>query len=200
MTRGPWIWITVLGAGASALAPATSGWAGDTPAHRGAAPLRVHAEAPPLGHSGGFGEPTCLACHTGYPLNEPGGSLALEGRPDGFEPGGTYALTVVLAVPETVRAGFQLTARHPDGRQAGRWVPVDARAAVVDSSGVSYARSTLDGTEPHSPDVAAWTLTWMAPDSREPVWFHLAANSGNGDDSPFGDLVHAASWEVESAR
>ncbi len=160
----------------------------------------VHAEAPPAGHTGGFGEPTCLACHDAYPLNEPGGSLTIEGLPDAYRGGEEYTLTVVLSVPETVRAGFQLSARLADGRQAGRWVSLDRRVSVADSGGVSYARTTLDGTEPQSPEQATWSLSWVAPVAGGAVHFHVAANSGNGDNSPFGDLVYATAVEVQSGR
>jgi len=106
---------------------------------------------------------------------------------------------VVLSVPETVRAGFQLSARFEDGGQAGSWQALDARAAVADSSGIAYAHSTLSGTDPERGDHAVWGLSWTAPREGRPVQFHLAANSANGDNSPFGDLVYATSTEVASS-
>jgi hypothetical protein len=159
-------------------------------------PLPLHAEKPPAGHTGGFGEPTCAACHTEFPVNEPGGSLSLDGLPDAFEPGREYVLTVVLQVPETARAGFQISARHGDGTQAGRWAPLGPDVAVVDSAGVAYAHATLPGADAAGPDGASWSIGWTAPESG-PVRFNVAANSANGDNSPFGDLVYAMEAEVD---
>lgn len=158
-----------------------------------------HAEAPPAGHTGGFGEPTCLVCHAEFPLNDAGGSLRLEGLPDSYEPGRDYALSIILEVPETVRAGFQIAARSSDGVQAGSWAPVDARVAVVDSAGVAYAQSTRVGVDPGRPDGATWQVRWTAPEEGQ-VTIHLAANSANGDDSPFGDLVYALEATLDGFR
>lgn len=159
----------------------------------------AHVQAPPPGHSGGFGEPTCQTCHAEFPLNEPGGGLHLEGLPSAFEPGREYSLTVILEVPETARAGFQLTSRNPQGEQAGGWRTPSGRVATTDSAGVVYAHSSGEGTRPNTPDRAAWTVTWVAPSS-ESVQFNLAANSANGDDSPFGDLVYATQVRLDRAR
>ena len=38
----------------------------------------VYAEHPPLGHTGGFGEPTCHACHFGGEVNGGDGTLAVD--------------------------------------------------------------------------------------------------------------------------
>lgn len=146
---------------------------------------------PPLAHTGGFGEPTCHLCHNEFDLGFPGGSLELVGLPEGYEPGRRYPVQVVLHTQEMVVAGFQLSARFDDGRPAGRLAPVDARVQVTDSTGVPYARQAQGGADPESPELARWTLEWTAPPSGGAVRFHAAANSGNGDNSPFGDLIYA---------
>lgn len=206
--REAWLWtglaVGLLGLTAGPGATAGPGPFRDSGPDKGVDPSAVrapsvHVEAPPAGHSGGFGEPTCVACHAEFPVNEPGGRLRLEGLPESYEPNREYALSVILEVPETVRAGFQLTARSPDGRQAGGWNPPSPGVAVVDSAGVAYAYGTEAGSRPASPDLAAWTLVWVAPASG-PVHFHLAANSANGDDSPFGDLVYAVEVKLDRAR
>src|SRR5437667_371998 len=68
---------------------------------------------------GGFGEPTCRACHSDAGLNEPGGELAITGAPAGYEAGRTYQLEIVLRRAGMLRAGFQLAARFADGSPAG---------------------------------------------------------------------------------
>jgi hypothetical protein len=158
----------------------------------------VHAEAPPAGHTGGFGEPTCVACHAEFPVNEAGGSLRLEGLPRSYEPGREYALSIVLEVPETVRAGFQIAARSTAGEQAGSWAPLDARVSIVDSAGIAYARNTRVGVDPESSHRASWQVAWIAPEGGA-VRIHVAANSANGDDSPFGDLVYATEVALDGS-
>jgi len=167
-------------------------------------PLR-HADAPPTAHTGGFGEPTCQACHDEFEVNLPGGTLALLGLPDVYEPGRAYALTVRLESEEMVRAGFQLSARFASGRAPGRpagtLAPVDGRTAVTQDpvTAVPYAHHTRAGTPTPDPSVASWTLAWTAPDAGGEVVFHLAANSANGDDSPLGDLIYTATADVMSS-
>lgn len=176
-----------VGAAALAATVALGGWGSGAPP----SPSRVHLAGPPAGHTGGFGEPTCQACHAEYALNEPGGSLAVEGLPGAWEPGRSYALTVVLHSTEMAAAGFQMAVRFEDGTPAGRLVPIGPRTAVVDSTGVPYAQHAPFGTVPDTPETARWTVEWIAPGRGGPVRVHAAANSANGDNSPFGDLIYA---------
>jgi hypothetical protein len=151
------------------------------------------AEGPPPGYSGGFGEPTCAACHVGNDVNAFDGRVTLEGLPSRYEPGASYPLTVVLEAEGTAVAGFQITARHADGTargvNAGRLEPAEPRVAVTDSAGVSYAHQSREGSVPGSGDRASWTVVWVAPAGGS-VAFHVAANSGNADNSPLSDLVY----------
>ena len=93
----------------------------------------------------------------------------------------------------TVRASGEVA-------NAGAWAPIDSRAAVSDSAGISYAHHSASGTKPTGPDRAAWTVEWVAPAAGGTVHFHVAANSGNGDNSPLGDLVYVAAAEVARAE
>lgn len=166
------------------------------------APAPVHAEAPPPGHTGGFGESDCTACHLEAGPNLPGGSLEVVGIPPAYRPGERYDLEVVLRAEGTVRAGFQLSARHTDGSRAGRLRPRDERVQVLapDSLPTEYAAQTRAGSEADSPDEARWTLAWTAPEGGGPVRFHGAANSANGDESPLGDLVYTIVRESAPAQ
>lgn len=152
-----------------------------------------YAEHPPLGHTGGFGEPTCHACHFGGEVNGGEGTLAVTGLPPSVRPGHSYRFAVRLSA-EMKRAGFMLAIRTADGTQAGQLSPVDtARAAVhrVDSTGVEYAHHTLAGTELRRPNRAAWQLQWTAPATvGDSVVVHVAANAANDDASAFGDDIY----------
>ena len=166
---------------------------GQAPAVPSSSPL--YAEHPPLGHTGGFGEPTCHACHFGGEVNGGGGALTVEGLPDSVRPGRSYALAVTLTA-EMKRSGFMLSVREPDGSQTGRLTPLDTAGVAVgspDTSTVQYAHHTLDGTVLSGPNRATWSVRWEAPDAAgDTVLVHVAANAANDDASEFGDDVYAA--------
>ena len=50
----------------------------------------LNSEGPPPGHTGGFYEPTCIACHEGNDINAFGGRVSIEGLPSEYERGGHY--------------------------------------------------------------------------------------------------------------
>jgi hypothetical protein len=174
----------------------------------GAAGRIAYPAYPPPAHTGGFGEPTCHACHFEAEPNTPGGSLSLAGIPDSYLPGESYRLTVVLVRPGMLNAGFQLAARYATGpragAQAGELRPLDERSVLTTAGepGVQYLHHTETGTEVEGPDTARWHFEWIAPvEGSHPagngaVVFHLAANAADGDTSPFGDLVYTASQEL----
>lgn len=153
-----------------------------------------YADAPPLAHTGGFGEPTCHACHFDQPLNAPDGALTLAGLPDQYEAGTPYEITVTVHHPDLSRGGFELSARFTDGGPAGTLRTGTGRAAVSteEAAGVQYAYHTAAGTTPTAPDSVAWTLTWTAPSRADSVVFHASANAANFDASEFGDFVYTA--------
>lgn len=164
----------------------------------------LHRLGPPPGHTGGFGEPTCAICHIGDDVNAFGGSTRLEGLPPAWEPGAFYVLRVVLEADETVLAGFQLAARHGDGmllgEPAGTLSPTDGRVVVTETgTGHSYAHHSPEGTSVVSAEGSDWFVEWTAPLDGESVTFNLAANSGNGDDSPLLDLVYVYEVTIPAA-
>ena len=180
--------LACLAAGAAAAA---------SPLLREGGDARAFPDDPPVAHTGGFGEPTCLKCHTGGELNAPGGSLALEGAPAAYEPGSRYRLAVLLARRGMAAGGFQLAARCEDGGQAGELSPAGAhRVGVTDDAktGVRYAHQTADGVEPERPGSTGWAVEWTAPAAGcGAVRLDAAANAANGDDSALGDYVYTRS-------
>lgn len=165
----------------------------------------THPEGAPPAHTGGFGEPTCISCHFGHELAEPGATLRLEGVPDAYTPGERYTLHVVLAMDGLPRGGFQLTARFADGelagQQAGTLHPADDRAIAVDFDAVTYASHSYDGTYPTTPDTLRWPLHWTAPETASAdIVFHLVANAADDDESPFGDRIYGGVWALGVGR
>lgn len=189
MTRA----VAALGCGAAALALAAG-----TP---------VRPEGPPLAHTGGFGEPTCRACHSdGAPDGAPDGALTIGGLPARYEPGRTYEIVLTLERPGLARAGFELAVRYAPHEpsaalQAGEMAPTDpARIAVERDSatGVLYAHHTFEGTEPAAPGAARWVVRWTAPRGGEAVVLHAASVAANDDNSNFGDEVYARALVVRA--
>lgn len=165
-----------------------------------AAVLR-YPENPPPAHTGGFGEKTCLECHFDGDLNPPGGRLMLREIGEGIILGNTHRLEILLDKDDMERAGFQLSVRYADGRQAGSLWALDDHVAVDTLAGVQYARHTLAGTELKESGSTTWLVEWHAPDDTSSVIFHVAANAANGDDSAFGDAIYhiersAGAWNI----
>lgn len=156
-----------------------------------------YADGAPAGFSGGFGEPSCHACHFDSDPDSGPGRLTIDGVPEQFAPGEQYRLIVTLARPEMAMGGFQLTARFErDGTQAGRLAPADGeqeRVRVAEQEGIHYASHTKAGTPPDADARAIWRLIWTAPSGDGPVVFHVAANAANGDGTAEGDFIHTAS-------
>ncbi|WP_425154440.1 choice-of-anchor V domain-containing protein [Candidatus Palauibacter sp.] len=172
---------------------------------RGAA----HIEGPPPGHTGGFGEPTCAACHIGAPLNEPGSTLQVLGLEEGYRPGQRHPVTIRLESFDMGSAGFQASFRFDGGERrgarAGEIRPLDDQGTVARTDdggtadgGTEYVQHTRAGSRP-TDDVAAWTFEWHAPETEAPIVLHVAANSGSGDDSPLDDLVYTLSIAIAPA-
>jgi len=156
-----------------------------------------YPEAPPPAHTGGFGEPTCRACHFDGELNVEGGGLTLDGIPAAYRPGERYRITIALRRGEMKRGGFQLAARFAEGaaagRQAGSLRAPDERVKVTEGTtgGVQYASQTRPGIQLSEAGRIAWVVEWTAPSSASgPVVFHAAANAANGDESQFGDFIY----------
>ena len=151
---------------------------------------------PPLAHTGGFGEPTCAACHAGDPVNTGGGSLSIDGVPATWRAGRTYRIVVTLRRDGLARGGFEIAARFPDGRQAGRFAATDssARVSTDTTTRLEYAHHTLSGTRAAvRASAARWILSWTAPASGPAsIVFDAAAVASNDDDSNLGDFVHTA--------
>lgn len=174
----------------------------DTRAHAaphaaGARLVGHNPEGPPPAYTGGFGEPTCHECHFDAELNAGTGTLELDGLPAHTRPGATHRVTIRLAHPDMLRAGFMLSTRTRDGAQAGTLRATDARATVTDANGVAYAHHTYAGTAVDT-DTSNWVVEWTADGvaSGDSVYVHVTANAGNDDASPFGDYIYAKSVEL----
>ena len=162
------------------------------------APCHAYENGAPPGHTGGFGEPDCSACHSGFAPNAPTGELSIQGLPAGYAPGATYRLAILLQHPELASGGLQLAMRTRDGEPAGELVPASARTAVVNAAGQAYLQHTREGTRTGTDGSIRWEFDWRAPQTAEPVVLNLAANAANDDFSPLGDFVYTLEQKVEA--
>jgi hypothetical protein len=93
-------------------------------------------------------------------------------------------------------AGFQLTARHEDGSQAGTLTPLEGDEARIGvtlktDTRVQYAHQRGPGTNPAASGTAHWTVLWTAPAAGgDAVLLHVSANAADGDESASGDFVY----------
>lgn len=146
--------------------------------------------------TGGFGEMTCQQCHSENPLNAPSGRITLSGVPASYTPGERYLITVAVARPQLVRAGFQMSARFSAGdtagRNAGALLPADGMTEAIPDDGgrVTYIQHTSIGADVPAPGSGRWTFAWIAPSTGGAVVFHAAANAANGDGLSRGDFIY----------
>lgn len=166
--------------------------------------LSGYADGAPAGFSGGFNEESCHACHFHQDLNSGPGRVTIAGLPARVVAGERYALTVTLTRPEMRLAGFQLTARFKDGgAQAGTLAPApgeEARVGIDVSRDVQYANQRKPGSLPAGSDTATWSLVWTAPQTSDPIVFHVAANAADADNTAEGDDVYTTAVEVVPGR
>ena len=128
----------------------------------------------------------CTLCHFEGEAITGSAALQISGLPEQITAGERYHLTVVFDEPQAATTGMMIAAwlTSPDGsdeRPAGIMENMDATIEVRGNR----ARSTQAARQ--------WDMIWQAPDQpkAESVSFILWGNAANGDESPFGDHIHA---------
>ena len=157
---------------------------------------RTESDRPLPAHTGGFGEPTCGACHIQADVNAGTGSLTLDGLPLEYAGGVTYDLAITLAQRGLAAGGFQMSSRFTDGAQAGTLTATSndsTRVAVTTAGGIRYIHHVYAGTRRSAPDTIAWQIRWTAPAAGGTIMFHIAANAADDDASPLGDMIYTTS-------
>jgi len=174
-----------------------------------ALPLAASAfkEGPYPNVTGGFGEQSCHLCHLDNPINDPGGSLTLDGVPATYKPGEKYTITVKIAREGLRRGGFEIGARFATGKlkgkQAGTWRPLEPREQLIPGAvdkALTFVQHNLAGSRVPATGANLWTIEWTAPAAATgPVQFNVAANASNNDDSPLGDYIYLKSARSATA-
>lgn len=163
----------------------------------------AYLDGPPAAHTGGFGEPTCAACHFDGALSPGGRSLAVSGLPATYSARQSYVFTLRLSDPKMTVGGFQLAVRFASGEarghQAGTLTATDGHSRVVTEpdTGIQYAQHAISEGAAGGGGEASWTMRWDAPPcSDAPVVFHFVANGANGDASEFGDSIYISERRI----
>jgi hypothetical protein len=153
--------------------------------------LPISLTGPLPAHTGGFGEPSCHACHFDYVVNEGDVRVTFDSLPANFEPERSYRLQLRVQHPELKRGGFQLSARFDDGTPAGSFViPDTSLLRVQRAKSVDYLSHTMKGSDQLVGDTAVWNFEWVAPAASRRVVFNLAVNVADQDASQFGDRIY----------
>ena len=163
--------------------------------------LPFSSQGPLPGHTGGFGEPNCRACHYDYDLNEGPFVIRMDSLPASYEPERQYTLQLLVRHAALKRGGFQLTARFEDGSAAGKLGTADSTLLRIQSwRGIDYLSHTVAGADQVRGDSVVWRFTWTAPASDKRVVFNVAVNVANQDASEFGDRIFTGSFSSGGER
>jgi len=162
------------------------------------------ASGPSASFTNAPGEGNCTECHIGSALNSGNGSVSINGLPEFYMPGQQISITVTTSQEDAVVYGFQLTAIDQAGKTVGDFALPDQnppRMQIIDSivNGQSrrYVEHTLDGLIGANFGSNSWTFVWTAPPGASgTIVFHAAGNAANGDGSPSGDLIYAATKTI----
>lgn len=165
-----------------------------------AAGAGAYEDGAPPGHTGGFGEPDCSACHSGYAKNAPDGKLAIEGLPESYAPGESYRLAVELLHPELASGGLQLAVRTAKGNPAGELVAASDRLQLIEDAGQRYLQHTRAGTKTDTDGRIRWEFEWRAPEEPGPLVLNVAANAANDDLSALGDYIYTLEEKLDAAQ
>jgi hypothetical protein len=146
-----------------------------------------YRDGPPTGMTGGFDDNSCITCHTGNPLNSPGGSLRISGLPANYDLGKAYRVRVIVTRPDVTVAGFEIVARTKEREAVGTWRALDDRVKVDEV----YLVQTLKGAKSAKAGSNQWDFEWTAPLRKMgTVYFQASANASNDDASALGDFIY----------
>lgn len=130
----------------------------------------AYPDGAPPGHTGGFGEPDCTACHFAEPVHT---SLGLEGLNANYQPGQTYNLQLHLESAEAQVAGFQLTARFVNsGAEAGSLMPT-GKQQLTTRDALTYLSHQHPARVTESGSAFIWTDHHLESTGQRQSTYHL---------------------------
>lgn len=159
------------------------------------------ASGPSPAFTGAPLENNCTACHSTFPLNSGGGSVAISGLPANYLPGQTIPLTVTMTDANAVIYGFQMVAVNNAGQNAGTInippaapQPLQVISGFVNGNERRYVEHTNNGVVPTQFGSKSWNFTWTAPPERiGKLSFYAAGNGANSDSGTSNDQIYTTS-------
>ena len=154
------------------------------------------------GRTAAPGDGVCRDCHTGSPLNEPGGSLRIEAGT--YKPGIPQTVKVTISHPNAERWGFQITARWAKDptQNAGRFNAPNSDVQVLTGG---YVTHTLPGTLSNGANGAkTFEVEWVAPEGTDDsdVIFYAAGNAANNNagsgSGNQGDRIYTTQTRIQT--
>ena len=167
--------------------------------------LAANKSGLPVGHTGGFGEPTCSQCHRLAPLPGPrDAKVRIEVGP--YTPGERQSVRVVIDAVSQI-SGFQVTARPESSPNTPAGVfeqgnttfaqirCSDGSFAPCDPGEIQYAtHSSAGASRSGQPGRQIFTFDWIPPASDVgPVRFAGAAVAADNDGGTNGDATMTTS-------
>ncbi len=146
------------------------------------------------------GDQNCTACHTGFGLNEPPGTMIID-APHFYTPGSTYIFNLTLTKAGSSVWGFELTSLLDNGDQGGILSAVNTefvQVSVGPGNQRDYIKQTNDGSFEAQPNSATWQIRWVAPAAGAgTVTFYASGTAGNNNENPSGEYVYTFAQVIE---
>ena len=148
--------------------------------------------------SGAPGEGNCAGCHGSYQVNYGDGYVKLEDLPDGYEPGQSYVIKVVLYSPGRNRNCFVLSsAAEEAGHAAGSFSCVDPVGTKISGKYILTPKNCLDVG---SDGMASWEVQWNSPSKAESdIIFYLMGMGSDADNDEDGDITYTCMMTLSPA-
>lgn len=151
----------------------------------------------PTGRSGGAGESTCTACHSGAVNSGPGTISITSDAPAGvYTPGMTYTITVDIEQSGIQRYGFIVLSGYSSTENAslGTLALTNTSETQQKAAGARrYVTHRQAGTAGASGS-KSWSFEWTAPGSdKGDIDFFVSGNAANNNGSTSGDRIYTSS-------
>ena len=151
------------------------------------------------GYTNSPGEITCTSCHTTYPLNSPGGNVAISipsCSNSTYIVGQTYTVNVKISRAGLYLFGFGFEALDSTGANAGTLTLINTSTTILlnalvntnNRTNVTHYGGVLNN------DSCAFSFKWTAPTTYlGKITFYTSANASNNDGYTYGDYIYTAS-------
>ena len=157
---------------------------------------------PPPGKNGSVasGGATCMQCHGSASGS---GSVQILGAPTNYESDAIYDLTVRVADPAQVGAGFQISVEDATGTHVGTLIVSDATNTQPNGGWVNHTSTGVNNSVTNWASLgnaAEYSLQWQAPSSDVgAVTFYAAGNAINDNGGSSGDLIYLTTETADAA-